>query len=157
MESATIGILSESILFNGLHQEDIKKIYLHGQLDSFKEGEVIIREGQEELSLYLLIEGSSAVMLPKDGPGFERINNVDLSRKIKGDCFGEYSFLDGKPVSASVVALEPCKVFSISRDNLMEFLEADDSLAKIIYLNFSRMFVSKMRQLVKDSETFILV
>ncbi len=157
MDSLTAQILLESKLFSGLSAENLEKVYKYGRFDSYQKDDVIIREGQIKSYLCLLVEGSVDVVLPKAGIGFERINHVDLSMKKQGDCFGEYSFLDGKQASASVVAIEDCKVFAISKDNFMEFLEIDDFLAKKIYFNLSRMFVDKMRQIVQDSETFILV
>jgi CRP-like cAMP-binding protein len=157
MDSIIAGTLHSSNLFAGLHEEDIKKICSHGRVDTFNKGDVIIREGQKKTCLCLLLDGRVDIILPKVSEEFERIDHVELSRKTKGDCFGEYSFLDGNPASASVVAAENCTVFAISKENFMRYLESDDFLAKKIYFNLSRIFVEKMRQVVQDSETFILV
>ena len=157
MKNVSSDLLHTSTLFNGLHKEDIRKICAQGRFEDFEKGDIIIREGQKTPCLCLLLEGSADVILPKIGKDFERIDNVDLSRKKTGDCFGEYSFLDGKPASATVVAVETCKIFAITKENFMEFLESDDFLAKRIYYNLSRIFVKKMREVVEDSETFILL
>ncbi len=157
MDRMTADILNSSFLFRGLKESDILKICEYGQFDSFKTGDVIINEGQDKACLCLLLEGSVDVVLPKVGQGFERIDHVDLSRKNQGDCFGEYSFLDGKPASASVVAVKACRVFVVQRDIFMKHLDNDDFIAKKIYYNLSRVFVDKMREIVSDSETFILV
>lgn len=64
----------------------------------FNEGDVIIKEGDQCSSLFLLVTGK--VKITKEGVG-----NV-LSELKPGDIFGEMSFFTKKPRHSSVIAAE---------------------------------------------------
>lgn len=66
----------------------------HMELVSFPAGAEVIRQGDRERVLYLVVGGRARV----------RTGAVDLGPVERGEHFGELSLLDGQPRSASVVA-----------------------------------------------------
>jgi CRP-like cAMP-binding protein len=62
----------------------------------------------------------------------DRITRVFLSALTAGDLFGEFSFLTGRPRSASVEAVTSCRVVEIGRNAVTPLLEANASLRDAI-------------------------
>ena len=65
----------------------------------FRQGDVVIREGDAQRALYQVVEGSARVELAVRG----RPQAVVLGRRQMGDLFGERSLLNGGTAAASVV------------------------------------------------------
>jgi len=146
--NALSDILQESKIFKGLSDDYLQIISSHGNMSQFKENDIIIEEGQIGHPLFVIIEGQVEVFLPKirKGDMQARPTRIRLSRLAKGDCIGEYSLIDSEPASASVVAIEPCKIFKISKSEFEKMIISSDHLAQIIYKNMLRVLIKRSRQ-----------
>lgn len=83
---------------------------------SFAKNAIIVTEGDDTDSLYVLLAGRVKVYVSgEDGREFE------VNRIGPGAYFGEV-ILDGGPRSASVVALEDCRCAIVRRTELTSFL-----------------------------------
>ncbi len=143
-----LDILKASKIFKGLSDDYLQIISSYGDMLQIKGNDTIIEEGQIGHPLYVIIEGQVEVFLPKIRKGGlkERPTRIRLSRLAKGDCIGEYSLIDNEPASASVVAIEPCKIFKISRSGFEKMIISSDHLAQIIYKNILRVLIKRSRQ-----------
>jgi CRP/FNR family cyclic AMP-dependent transcriptional regulator len=91
-------------------------------------GGVLIEQGVAADALFILLEGRLAVWLRgKRGP--ER----ELARLSAGEIVGEMSFVDARPPSATVKALEDSTVFALSKATLNRKLAADPGFAARFY------------------------
>jgi CRP/FNR family cyclic AMP-dependent transcriptional regulator len=79
---------------------------------SFPRGTTIIAAGDMTDSLYVVISGRLKVMMSDDDGG-----EVILAILGSNEFFGEMGLLDDHPRSASVVAIEPCELLSLSKQN----------------------------------------
>jgi sigma-B regulation protein RsbU (phosphoserine phosphatase) len=112
--------ISSCTIFNGVDLATIKLLLPQFQFRSLQDGEILITPGQENHSLYLLLFGTLRVYLA----------NIDeLSADIKlgfaissGECIGEMSILEKKPVSAYVVAEGACQIIEIQETMFWERL-----------------------------------
>jgi CRP/FNR family transcriptional regulator, cyclic AMP receptor protein len=77
---------------------------------SFPRGTTIIAAGDMTDSLYVVISGRLKVMMTDDDGG-----EVILAILGSNEFFGEMGLLDDAPRSASVVAIEPCELLSLSK------------------------------------------
>jgi CRP/FNR family transcriptional regulator, cyclic AMP receptor protein len=77
---------------------------------SFPRGTTIIAAGDMTDSLYVIISGRLKVMMTDDDGG-----EVILAILGANEFFGEMGLLDDAPRSASVVAIEPCELLSLSK------------------------------------------
>jgi CRP/FNR family transcriptional regulator, cyclic AMP receptor protein len=77
---------------------------------SFPRGTTIIAAGDMTDSLYVIISGRLKVMMTDDDGG-----EVILAILSANEFFGEMGLLDDAPRSASVVAIEPCELLSLSK------------------------------------------
>jgi len=98
---------------------------------------VIVEEHTENLNLYFVLSGSvRASYISRDG---KEISLADIG---PGDCFGEFSAIDGQLTSASVIASEECQIAVIGRRDFLRLLAESQSFVQVLL----RHLVSKIRQ-----------
>ncbi|MBI5598171.1 MAG: cyclic nucleotide-binding domain-containing protein [Deltaproteobacteria bacterium] len=86
----------------------------------YKPGEAVFTEMQDGESLYILKKGE--VKACKTAPDGELFT---LTVMKDGDIFGEMSFLDGRPRSATVVAISDIEVFVMERKDFEGLVEKE--------------------------------
>jgi CRP-like cAMP-binding protein len=115
-------------LFGQLNDDDVEWMLGAGTKRLVPAGEVLIEQGVSVDSVFIVLEGRLAVWLrPRKGP--ER----EIARLNAGEIVGEMSFVDARPPSAKVKALENSTVFSISKAALNAKLVADSGFAARFY------------------------
>jgi CRP-like cAMP-binding protein len=115
-------------LFGQLNDDDIEWMLGAGTKRHVPAGEILIEQGVPVGFVLILLEGRLAVWLkPRHGP--ER----EIARLSAGEIVGEMSFVDARPPSATVRALEDSTVFSISRAALNAKLDADQGFGARFY------------------------
>ena len=95
----------------------------HGTVKGYSKHAILIHEGERGDELFILLEGRVQVFLA-DHNGREII----LNTQGPGHVFGEM-VLDGAARSASVKAIEKCRVSRVSREAFRDFLESTPSAA----------------------------
>jgi CRP-like cAMP-binding protein len=108
-----------------LTQEEAAWLALLGQHFAAGEGEVVVAEGDTSRSFYVIEKGEMEVR--KRAPGQP---DHALARLGERDLFGIMAFVDGKPRSASVVAVAPSSLAKVE----------PDMLEKATHLNFTVSF-----------------
>jgi len=109
--------LEQVPIFSGLSESELDALVNCGAVKHYGKGTIIINEGDDTHSMYIILSGRAKVYL-SDEEGKE----VILNALGPGQYFGELSLLDDAPRSASVVALEPCKLLLISEGTFRECL-----------------------------------
>lgn len=89
----------------------------------FRDGEVIFREGDDSLAVFLLVKGR--VRLVKAGPN----GGVVLATLAKGEMFGEMGILDGVARSATAIAEGETTLTVIPRNGFLDRLQRDPDLS----------------------------
>jgi CRP/FNR family cyclic AMP-dependent transcriptional regulator len=111
-------------LFERLEEHDLQQIAAAAVVRSFPKNSIVITEGDDSSSLYLLLSGEVKVYVSdEDG------NSNIINRLGAGDYFGELSLIDAEPRSASVATLTACKMSIISRAVLFDNLESNPRIA----------------------------
>jgi CRP/FNR family cyclic AMP-dependent transcriptional regulator len=83
---------------------------------TFPKNAIIVTEGDESDSLYLLLVGRAKVYTADD-----KGHEIQLNQLGPGEYFGEIA-MDGGPRSASVMALESCRCAVVRRSELGAFM-----------------------------------
>ena len=83
---------------------------------TFPKNAIIVTEGDQSDSLYLLLVGRAKVYIADD-----KGHEIQLNQLGPGEYFGEIA-MDGGPRSASVMALESCRCAVVRRGELGAFL-----------------------------------
>jgi small-conductance mechanosensitive channel/CRP-like cAMP-binding protein len=91
----------------------------------YAEGEIIVREGDQTSSMFLIVEGRCAVSARGDGISSQRVAVLEGDR-----AFGEISLLTGEPRIATVRALTAATLVEIDKETLAPLLEANPSLVE---------------------------
>ena len=100
------GYISRLQLFSGIPYHLIEDVLKTCPVLELASGEVMLTPGQRNDSIYLLLAGGLQIHLgARDTNDFIVIG--------PGECIGELSIIDGKPVSAYVVAETACRVLII--------------------------------------------
>jgi CRP-like cAMP-binding protein len=102
-----------------LTAEDAGWLSVLGQEVQIASGERAVTEGDTTRSFFVVEEGVLEVR--KQTPEGER----PLAKLAKGDLFGFMASVDGKPRSASVVALGPCRLVKVEADALEKSLHVN--------------------------------
>ena len=113
---------NESGLDN-LAAAELRALSEQGTVKSFPKNAVIVSEGDETESLYVILSGRVKVFVA-DESGKE----VVLGTQGPGEYFGEM-VLDGGPRSASVMTLEPSRFVVIPKRNVRDFLRSQPEFA----------------------------
>lgn len=107
-------------ILNKLTANDWGSFFLHGEREDHVHDSIILTQGQLGSAVYFILEGEVRI---------EQIIEdklTELARLGPGSIFGEMSFLDNAPVSASVVADGVVGILKITSD-IMENLLTEDS------------------------------
>ncbi len=102
----------------------------------FAAGEAAIREGEVPAAIFLVLEGVLDV-IAADGRRLARLG--------PGSLFGEMSFADDAPASASVVAAEAARALALPREQLAPQLAADADFAAGFYRALSATLSGRLR------------
>ena len=102
-------------LFEELSAIELRQLSERCVEQSFPSGEYVFTEGDQATKLYMLVEGTVQV-LRKSGSDKE----IKVAELGPGEFFGELSFLDSEPRSASLKTTSPCKFLSISQKDFTD-------------------------------------
>jgi CRP/FNR family cyclic AMP-dependent transcriptional regulator len=123
--------------FAHLDEAALRALAPHSAARTFPKHAIVVNEGDETDSLYVLLSGRVKVFVAGDD-GREVVVNVIEA----GDYFGELS-LDGGARAASVMTLEPCRLFVISHGDVEGLLAANPLFAR----DLIRKLIGKVRSL----------
>ena len=87
---------------------------------TFRDGEIIIKEGDNGTSFFRLLEGNAGVYA-----GFGKNDQIKLAVLNAGEYFGEMAILEAYPRSATVVAKGSARVVEIPGDELKAYFTAN--------------------------------
>jgi CRP/FNR family cyclic AMP-dependent transcriptional regulator len=124
-QAAILEGLSKSKLAIEMTEEQRKALAAVMTLRDLTQGEVIVREGESDDHLYLVVGGGVAVVKASGGGSDDE---VTLNVIRPGEVVGELSFLDGATRYASLVALDGTRVIGLSRGALEGLLETNPQL-----------------------------
>jgi CRP-like cAMP-binding protein len=114
-------------------------------------GRALLEEGQANSRLFVILQGSVSVKLPKRAT---RVSEVKLASLGAGDIFGEYSLFDGQPVSATVYAVGPTRVAWLDKPALDAFADGYREAGRRFYEAMTRILVGRLR--AKDAELDVI-
>jgi len=97
-------------LFRKADQRDLDKALAGCEVLELPAGAPLLRAGEANRSVFILLSGKLIAQLGAE-------TNPDAAIEIlPGECVGELSAIDGKPISALVLAVSPARVLRLDRD-----------------------------------------
>jgi CRP-like cAMP-binding protein len=142
-------ILGQIDLFVGLPTAHLGRFVDIGSEQAHKTGATIFEEGSTGERFYVVLEGAVRISRVVPGMGEEA-----LAVLRPGAYFGEMSLIDDAPRSATALAHEATRLFSIARRDLEDLLFVDRDLAYDFLWNFLRTLSRRLRA-TNDKMTFL--
>ncbi len=129
------------VFFAGLDDQDVNTLANIGTLRRLKPGDVLISQGSEVTSLYLILAGQAEVFVEVDGV------NKQVGTSRRGELLGELSLLltDDQGATATVQSLEGMELMQINKDHLIDVLHDKPLLAEHFYRSLSCMLSQRSR------------
>ncbi|MEZ5403212.1 MAG: cyclic nucleotide-binding domain-containing protein [Bryobacteraceae bacterium] len=122
-----------------LDDRDLEWLVKNGEAQFIKSGTTLIQEGGSIDSLYVLLDGKLSVTIGR---------GVEVASLLSGEIVGEMSFVDSRPPSASVVAIQDCQVLTVPRASLKRRLEEDEAFAARFYRAMAVYLADRLRTTV---------
>lgn len=133
-----ISIFGDSI-FSVLEEDQLKIIIADSEKISLKEGEILIEQGTPGDAMYLVVLGQLEAR--------DAATNTTLNPLNVGDAVGEIALFTGQERSATVVAVEPSEVISITRNKynqlVTQYPKLQAQLPEIVLPRIRRLALSK--------------
>lgn len=141
-------MLGKVALFSELSRDQLDFLTARSSARTYPKGAIIVNEGDEASSLFVIQAGTVKTYLSDDSG-----KEVVLSTQGPGEYFGDLALFDDAPRSASVMAIEPCKVLVISKSVLREALVERPEIALLLMKGLA----SRVRALTESVRTFALL
>lgn len=132
----------EHTVFNTMNERDWRLLNVYSQYEDFRPGEELIRIGDVDDSVYIIVDGEAQVVIAR-ALGRKRVMAV----LKKGAIFGEMSFFERKPRSASVLATTSGRALKITRQDFERLLKDEPDLGMRLLFDFGRVLSMRNRAL----------
>lgn len=119
-------------LFKGLDESELMILLSRAELVDCAEGEYVVREGEQGHEMFVILSGK--VRISKRSGSVQKV----IHELGPGECFGEMSLVECRSRSASVKALEPCKLMRIDGASLSQLFEISAKLYRNIAILLSQ-------------------
>jgi CRP-like cAMP-binding protein len=120
-------LLAASPLFSRLTPEKRATLLERFTPARFAAGDVVITQGTQGTSMYLIRSGNAQVIVRDDAGG-----RTLVSRLLPGDFFGELALLTRAPRTADVVAETDLALMEITRDDLRDVVREHPEILEIL-------------------------
>ena len=135
-------VISAIPFLSHLGGADRKKMLNTGALHIFNAGEMIIREGDEGRSIYVILEGRVKSYIK--GHNSEELELASLGAS---QFFGERTFFTGKLSEISVVALEKSLIIEFNYINMKKLIQKHPPVETVI-LNYYQDSLAESREII---------
>ncbi len=125
--------LARSAIFSVLEKGSLEALARAATVRCFAPGEVVVKEGDEAVSFYVVCQGQLEVV-----KGLGRKGEKVVGVLNRGDFFGEMALLDGYPRATSVRAASDCECLILTRWDFLGEVRANIQVALAILPVLSR-------------------
>ncbi|MDP2342840.1 MAG: cyclic nucleotide-binding domain-containing protein [Deltaproteobacteria bacterium] len=131
-------------LFGGVPAEALQRFAERAEVVDVDAGTVIFTEGDPARSLYVLQSGALEVVKRCTSPTHD--GECHLAPIKPGECFGEMSFIDMQPRSATVRATEPSTLWVWTYTSIHERYRSDQKCGMLLVMNIARELSRRLRK-----------
>ena len=111
----------------------------------YKDGEVIIKQGDKGKCMYVIQEGE--VEITREANGKE----IRLAIAKEGDIIGEMSIFDSEERSATVTAIGEVRALTVDKKNFLRRIHEDPSIAYRVV----EMMAKRIRDMLADVDVYL--
>lgn len=133
VEPAVRITIPKSPLFEEMNEEEREAVVSGMSLERFSEGDIVITEGEQGSSLYVVVSGSVKVYTRG-----QKGESIYLAQLTEGDFFGEVSVLTGKPRTATITAAETTELLRLDKEALDQIVPHHPRVKSILELFYKK-------------------
>jgi CRP-like cAMP-binding protein len=126
-------------MFGDFHPLESSSFQSFCELLQVGDGEVLVQQGETSSDFFVVLRGNLKVIDQRSGEDFF------LARLCEGDVFGEMSFIDGSPRSATVVSEGDSEILKMSRQSFTLLQSVNPYLGLLILVFLGRMMSGRLR------------
>ena len=142
MNPSILETLASTPFLTGLNSMALTLLEQEGIVREFTPATVIVREGEEGHSFFIIVKGDVEVIKYQEGT-----HPVILARLHDGTFFGEMCVVDPVPRTATVRAISPVTVIEIKAATLHHLYQRMPDQYAIMILNLARDMARRLRSL----------
>jgi EAL domain-containing protein (putative c-di-GMP-specific phosphodiesterase class I) len=116
-----------------------------GSQKTFKSGEIIMQQGEEGHSAYIIEDGLVEITIDKEDGSTHNVGT-----RGPGTIIGEMAIVDDAPRTATVKAIHDCKMLEITQDDFKQRLDAADPVIQMV----AQVILTRYRDLLTRTEIF---
>jgi CRP/FNR family cyclic AMP-dependent transcriptional regulator len=131
-------------LFKDLSSKELELLSEIASIENFNPGDEIFSQGDQAVALFVIKYGT--VKISRTG----KDNVIDVAQLGTGGHFGEMSFVDGEPRSATVEALERSEIIRIEFSKLRNLFENNPAMAVKFYRALALFLCGRLRVTTMD-------
>ncbi|MFT5041965.1 MAG: CRP-like cAMP-binding protein [Hyphomicrobiaceae bacterium] len=129
--------------FEGMEEGSRSTLIGSFNFEEIPPGAAIFHEAETNTRLYVMLGGLLEVRLPMTA---RREEAVRVATVQAGEVFGEYSIFDGRPVSATVAAIQLSHIAWIEKVSLDAFVDGHSAAGRCVYDNLVRVLIERLRE-----------
>ncbi len=135
-EVVSVEKVSTTALFQGLNDSEIKQVMGVGQEKTYNPGDIVFKEGDEAVHIYIVKEGKLDIRTSE---------KRTVYTASVGDILGWSTLMLPYMRTASAIAMEKSRIVIIDQAKLQEFCEQNPSIGYKITRNTGRMIATRLR------------
>jgi CRP/FNR family transcriptional regulator, cyclic AMP receptor protein len=116
---------------------DWATIFSYAEVREVSAGLALVQAGEADRALYLLIDGTLGVRMPREETAFKSIDAPSV--------VGELAFFDGAPRSATLDAQTDVQVARFDLDCFRRLSQAEPALAEAMLMDLARILALRLR------------
>ncbi len=132
-----INKLKEFSIFEGMGVRELHAIASVVNIEHFKPGDIMIREGEQNSSIYLVVSGKVTIF-----GGYETPNQIEKVTIGEGAFLGELSLFTQMAPNATCVAADDTLAYVLRHHQFQEIMKVYPQIG----INLCRFFTMKLRQ-----------
>jgi CRP/FNR family transcriptional regulator/CRP/FNR family cyclic AMP-dependent transcriptional regulator len=131
--------MGASEIFDDFHPLESGSFHSFCDLVKVADSEILVRQGDTSTCFFVVMKGTLKVVDQRSGEDFF------LARLSEGDVFGEMSFIDGSPRSATVVSEGESEVLRMTRESFGLLQSVNPHLGMLVVIFLGRMMSGRLR------------
>jgi CRP-like cAMP-binding protein len=143
MNMVTTDWLKKTELFQDLDETQLNILLSHSKVETFSEGKIIFRQGDEAIHLYILIEGAVDLTVKTE----EKIDFMTSKIDKEGAVFGSPSLMEPYRYNVTATCLKPSKVLAIEADHIKKDMENDPRMGMEIMKELATIYFNRLNEL----------
>lgn len=128
-------------IFNNMTDRDIFEVMKRSDILNYQTEQKVFSEGDQDERLYVIIKGEFEVTAHSPVSG----DLIRFSCAGEGLVFGEMSFLDRQPRSATITATEDSEVFAFTREDYEDLLNQSPVSAARLMMGVAEILSRRLR------------